>query len=213
MTSPKIDTIDYSSPDDKIVRKAALLLDEGALVVAPTETRYGLLARADNDLVLARLYSVKGRPAELPTAIFVGSIQDAEKYCRFNAAARRLAEKFLPGPLTLVLKATSKLGAPLVVDNKIGIRMSSSPFIQKLLKEVAFPITATSANPSGDRDLDTIEEIARAFGGKIDMYVDVGVLDNPISTVIDVSSDNPVVLRQGAVAESEIFSLLDSQLI
>lgn len=213
MTSPKIDTIEYSSPDDKIIEKAASLLDEGALIVAPTETRYGLLARADKPEVLSHLYVVKGRPANLPTAIFVSSLKDAEKYGQLNAAAKRLAEKFLPGPLTLVIKAKAKFGEPLVVDGKIGIRMSSAPFIEKLVAKVGFPITATSANLSGDQDLETIEEIARAFGGKIEMYVDVGVLDNPVSTVIDVSSDNPVVLRQGAVAESEIFSLLDSQLI
>ena len=70
MTSPKIDTIEYSSPDDKIIEKAASLLDGGALIVAPTETRYGLLARADNPEVLSRLYVAKGRPADLPTAIF-----------------------------------------------------------------------------------------------------------------------------------------------
>lgn len=213
MTSPKIDTIEYSSPDQKVIEKAASLLAEGSLVVAPTETRYGLLARADRPEVLSRLYVVKGRPANLPTAIFVGELKEAEKYGYVNSAARRLAEKFLPGPLTLVIKAKNKLEEPLVVEGKIGIRMSSAPFIQQLVHKVDFPVTATSANPSGDQDLETIEEIARAFGGKIDMYVDVGVLDNPVSTVIDVSSDSPVVLRQGAVAESEIFSLLDSQLI
>lgn len=213
MTSPKIDTIDYSSPDDKVVKKAASLLAEGSLIVAPTETRYGLLARADQPAVLTRLYSAKGRPANLPTAIFAANLKDIEQYAHLNDAARRLSEKFLPGPLTLVLKARKQLGEPVVVEGKIGVRWSSAPFIQKLVAAVTFPITATSANLSGDKDLETIEEIARAFGGKIDMYVDVGVLDNPVSTVVDVSSDSPLVLRQGAVAESEIFSLLDSQLI
>lgn len=213
MTSPKIDTVEFSAPDEKIVKKAASMLAEGALIVAPTETRYGLLVRADQQSALLRLYGVKGRPVSLPTAIFVASLQDAEEIGYLNSAARRLAEKYLPGPLTLVIKAKSKFDEPLVVDGKIGIRMSSAPFIQMLLREVSFPVTATSANPSGNRDLDTIEEIARAFGGKIDLYVDVGVLDNPVSTVIDVSSENPIVLRRGAVAESEIFSLLDSQLI
>ncbi|UCG62837.1 MAG: threonylcarbamoyl-AMP synthase [Candidatus Zixiibacteriota bacterium] len=213
MTGPKIEAIDYSSPDKKVVGRAATILGEGGLVVAPTETRYGLLARADQATVVSRLYSVKGRPASLPTAIFVKSITDAARYGTVNAAARRLAEKYLPGPLTLVLRASAVLDEPLVVEGKIGIRMSAAPFITQLLRQVTFPVTATSANPSGGEELDTIDEIARAFGGKIELYIDVGVLDNPVSTVVDVSSDNAAIIRQGAIPDQELFSLLDSQLI
>ncbi|UCE23300.1 MAG: threonylcarbamoyl-AMP synthase [Candidatus Zixiibacteriota bacterium] len=213
MMSPKIDTIEYSAPDQSTVDQAAAILDRGGLIVAPTETRYGLLARADDREAVSRLYGIKGRPMTMPTAIFVKDVNGISRYGRLNAAARRLAEKFLPGPLTLVLEATASLGEPLVVDRKIGIRLSSAPFIQSLVETVKFPVTATSANISGDQELETIEEIARAFGGKIDLYVDVGVLDNPVSTVVDASEDNPVILRSGAIAESEILALLDSQLI
>lgn len=213
MMSPKIDTIEYSTPDQEIVGRAASILGEGGLIVAPTETRYGLLARADSSEAVTRLYSIKGRPITLPTAIFVSDIDGISNYGPLNAAARRLAEKFLPGPLTLVIGATADLGEPLVVDKKIGIRLSSAPFIRSLLEKIDFPVTATSANLSGDRELETVDEIARAFGGKIDLYVDVGVLDNPVSTVVDASKDSPIVLRTGAIAESEILALLDSQLI
>ena len=213
MTSPKIDTVDYSTPDDAVIEKAASILEEGGLIVAPTETRYGMLARADRPESLSRLYAIKGRPATMPTAIFISSIDEITGYGKMNTAAKRLADRYLPGPLTLVLTSRAPLGEPLVVDGKIGIRLSSAPFIERLLKEIPFPITATSANPSGDRDLDTVDEIARVFGGKVDLYIDVGVLDNPISTVVDVSGDTPVILRQGAVSESDIQSLLKSQLI
>ncbi len=213
MMSPKIDTIEYSAPDQSLVDRAAAILDEGGLIVAPTETRYGLLARADVPESVARLYSIKGRPLTLPTAIFVKDIDGIPRYGRLNAAARRLAEKFLPGPMTLVIEASANLGEPMVVDGKIGIRVSSAPFIRRLLETVKFPVTATSANISGDQELETVEEIARAFGGKIDLYVDAGVLDNPVSTVVDATEDNPVVLRKGAITESEILALLDSQLI
>jgi len=213
MTSPKIDTIDYASPDEAKVIDAALILREGGLVVAPTETRYGLLARADQPEILNKLYHVKGRPASLPTAVFVKGVEEISEYGQVNAAVRRLAEKFLPGPLTLVIKASVRLGEPLVVDGKIGIRISSAPFIQHLLRAVDFPVTATSANPTGDKDLDTVDEIARVFGGKIELYVDVGVLDNPVSTVVDVSGDTPKVLREAAIAENEILEVLKSQLI
>jgi len=213
MTSPKIDTIDYASPDEAKVARAASILSQGGLVVAPTETRYGLLARADRPEILSKLYHVKGRPVSLPTAVFVKDVEGISEFGEVNAAVRRLAEKFLPGPLTLVVKAVVETGEPLVVDGKIGIRISSAPFIQNLLRAVDFPVTATSANPTGDDDLDTVEEIARVFGGKIELYLDVGVLDNPVSTVVDVSGDVPKVLREAAVAENEILEVLKSQLI
>ena len=213
MMSPRIDAVEYAVPDVGIVAKAAVVLKDGGLVVAPTETRYGLLARADQPSAVSRLYSIKGRPVKLPTAIFVRDQRDISSYAVFNPAAKRLAERFLPGPLTLVLKATRDLGEPLVVDGKIGIRLSSAPFIIALLKEVSFPVTATSANLSGTEDLDTVDEIARAFGGKVDLYIDVGVLDNTVSTVVDVSQEQAVILREGAIAADDIQQILKSQLI
>lgn len=211
--SPKIESIEFASPDAATVDSAATILADGGLVVAPTETRYGLLARADKPAVLTRLYAVKGRPAMVPTAVFVRDLKDMAIYGEVNQAARRLAEKFLPGPLTLVVKASIKYSEPLVIDGKIGLRWSSAPFIAQLLEQIDFPITATSANPSGEEEFDTVDEIARVFGGKIDLYVDVGVLDNPVSTVVDVSGDSPVVLRSAAVSDSEIQDVLKSQLI
>ncbi len=187
--SPKIDTIEFTVPDQAVVDKAASVLKDGGMVVAPTETRYGLLARADQPQAVSRLYHVKGRPVELPTAIFAHDLKDIESFAVLGPAARRIAEKFLPGPLTLVLTALKDLGEPLVVKGKIGIRLSSAPFIKALLKQVSFPVTATSANPSGGEALDTVDEIARAFGGKVDLYIDVGVLDNTPSTVVDVSDE------------------------
>ncbi|UCD62666.1 MAG: threonylcarbamoyl-AMP synthase [Candidatus Zixiibacteriota bacterium] len=213
MNSPRIEVVDFTNPDPALVSRVASLLEEGRLVVAPTETRYGLMARADRPETLNRLYNVKGRPAEMPTAIFAADIEAVWSYGKATSAARRIAEKFLPGPLTLVLEARRDLGSPIVVDGKIGVRVSSAPFITMLLGEVVFPVTATSANLSGGDDIDTIEEIARVFGGKVDLYLDSGTLDNPVSTVVDAGSDSPVVLREGAIPADSILSLLKSQLI
>lgn len=213
MNSPRIEVVDYSAPDKAVVARVAAVLNDGGLAVAPTETRYGLLARADRGDAVSRLYNVKGRPVTMPTAIFARDIDEVAEYGKLTAVARRLAEKFLPGPLTLVLKANREMGEPLVVDGKIGIRVSSAPFIEMLLKQVTFPVTATSANPSGEDDYDTVEEIARAFGGKVDLYIDVGVLDNPVSTVVDATGDTAVILREGAISGSDVAGLLKSQLI
>lgn len=213
MNSPKVDTIIFAQPEEAVVSRTASVLRSGGLVVAPTETRYGLLGRADKPETIARLYAIKGRPASLPTAIFVPSLEAIAIYGVMTPAATAIARRFLPGPLTLVLRAVKDMGVPLVVDGHIGIRYSSAPFIVALLKQLDFPITATSANLSGAKDCSTVNEIARAFGGKVDLYVDSGVLDNPVSTVVDVSGDSPVVLRPGAITENAIEGVLKHQVI
>jgi L-threonylcarbamoyladenylate synthase len=213
MNSSRIESIDYNNPPHTVVSLAAQTLAEGGLVVAPTETRYGLIARADNGEVLDRLYRVKGRPKSMPTAIFVRNVEELTAYAEVSSEAQGMAAMFLPGPLTLVLKSTCRLPDQVVIDGKIGIRVSSSSFIRLLLENIDFPITATSANPSGNSECYTVEEIARHFGGRIDLYVDAGILDGTASTVVDLSSGEPVILRQGAIEEAAIRSALKRQLI
>ncbi|HKK20806.1 MAG TPA: L-threonylcarbamoyladenylate synthase [candidate division Zixibacteria bacterium] len=213
INSSRIETIDYNNPPDSVVSLAARTLAEGGLVVAPTETRYGLIARADDGEVLDRLYRVKGRPKLMPTAIFVRNVEELTAYAEVSSEAQGMAATFLPGPLTLVLKAARKLPDQVVIEGKIGIRISSSAFIRSLLENIDFPITATSANPSGNDECYTVEEIARHFGGRIDLYVDAGILDGTASTVVDLSSGEPVILRQGAIEEAAIRSALKRQLI
>ncbi len=213
MNDSKIETIEYDNPSSTVAALAARSLREGGLVVAPTETRYGLIARADDAEVLDRLYRVKGRPKSMPTSIFIRTVEELSDFAEVSSGALEIASSFLPGPLTLVLKSIRELPGQVVTDGKIGIRISPSPFIRDLLARIDFPITATSANPSGNDECYTVEEIARHFGGRIDLYVDAGILDGLASTVVDLTGDEPVVLRQGAISEKAIRSALKSQLI
>ncbi len=196
--------INPQQPESAIIAKASSLLRQGDLVVAPTETRYGLLAHGDDPRAVSRLYQLKGRPWNIPTALFVPSIEDMSRYGHVSAVAQRLAEQFLPGPLTLVLKAVVDWAAPRVVDGKIGIRVSPAPVVVSLLKEVGAPLTATSANLTGKPDGVTVQEIARALGTGVALYLDGGKLEGPVSTVVDCSTDTLTILRAGAIAEEEI---------
>ncbi|MCK4573226.1 MAG: threonylcarbamoyl-AMP synthase [candidate division Zixibacteria bacterium] len=213
MTEPRILPLDTAAPDKAIIAQATAVLEAGGLVVAPTETRYGLLARADSGESLGKLYDLKGRPVNLPTALFVKSIEDLAQFGRMSPIARRLAERFLPGPMTLVLNAVRDLGAPLVVNDKIGLRVSPAPVINMLIEKADFAVTATSANPSGGGEFQTVAEIADAFGERVELYLDGGRLSGPVSTVIDVTGESPVVLREGAVDRAEIGAILKNQLI
>ncbi len=177
-------------------------------MVAPTETRYGLLARADRQAPLERVYRVKKRSLNQATAILVRSREELAILGVLTPAARRLSTAFLPGPLTLVLTARQDWPPPRVVDGKIGLRLSSSPVIEGLLSRLDFPLTATSANISGQADPDGVEEIVSQFGDLVDLYLDAGPLTGLTSTVVDCSVDPAEILREGAVARKDIESLL-----
>ncbi|MFZ5980065.1 MAG: L-threonylcarbamoyladenylate synthase [Candidatus Zixiibacteriota bacterium] len=205
MSSLEVVSINRHKPEEDIMIKAVRVLGDGKLVVAPTETRYGLLTRADRREALKKLYRAKARPDSMPTAVFVGSREEIFRYGEISDIARFLTECFLPGPLTLVLRAAQKMPAPLVVvDGKIGVRLSSSPVIGRLMAGVSFPLTATSANLSGRPEHDTVEEIVDDLGEAVELYLDGGVLNFPTSTVVDCSKDRIKILRSGAIAPGEI---------
>ena len=184
--------------------QAAEVLARGGLVVAPTETRYGLLARADRQDVLEKLYRVKKRDFGCPIALLIRETGEAGHYGYLNRAAEILAERFFPGPMTLVLASKQDWPPPRVVDGKIGLRCSSAPVIRDLLTRVDMPITATSANISGRANHNSVEAIAGDFQDQVSLYLDAGQLAGRTSTVVDCSLDNPRILREGAIARDDI---------
>lgn len=210
MTAPLILDINPYAPRGDIIMKAAAILRDDGLIVAPTETRYGLLARHDHRRALEKMIKLKGRKAEIPVALFVPSIADISKLGELNHRAEALAHKYLPGPLTLVLKAKRDLGPPLAVDGKIGIRYSSSEVIKALLAVSDFYPTATSANLSGHEQPVTVDEIAAMLGDSVSLYLNSGPLAGDVSTVVDCSGAVPIILREGAITKSEIDRFLET---
>ncbi len=187
---------------------AAEILSAGGLVVSPTETRYGILARADRREVLEKLYRAKARDINKPTSLLVGQPGDIGRMGRINDPAKLLIGAFMPGPLTLVLAALKEWFPPAVVDGKIGIRCSSLPFVRGLVAALDMPLTATSANRAGGAECGSIDEIEKDFGDEIDLYIDAGTLTGRTSTVADCSGDEVVILREGAISRSSIEAAL-----
>ncbi len=192
----------------EVIKQICMILQNHGLVVAPTETRYGLLIRADRKETLKKLFELKKRPMTSPTAIFVKNKADLFEYGEQSDSASILAEKFLPGPLTMILKAKAPIEPEILKDGKIGLRLSSSPIIQSIMDGVNFPVSATSANRTGSPDHSTIVEIRAELGDEVDLYLDGGALTGKTSTVVDCSVNPPVVLREGAIASSLIYSHL-----
>ncbi|MEW6051083.1 MAG: L-threonylcarbamoyladenylate synthase [Candidatus Zixiibacteriota bacterium] len=203
--------LDTHAPPETVVGVIREALNSGELVVLPTETRYGILARADKPSSVDNLYRAKGRSGSSPTALFVKDLESMGKWGEITPAAQSLGKRFLPGPLTLVLRARVSWPPPLVVGGKIGCRYSSSVLIARLIEHIDYPITATSANRSGSPDKETIEEIRAELGDTVAIYVDGGKLSGPVSTVVDCSADPVIILREGAIPADEVRQALTSE--
>ena len=193
------------------IQDAAQVILTGGVVAVPTESFYGLAVHALNEKAIERLYAVKGRREDNPLLVLIASRGALDSYVtEVSDRARKLVERFWPGGLTLVFHAKPILPDLLTArTGKIGVRLSSHPVPRELAKAVGAPITGTSANRSGQPSCSTAEEVMEAVGEDIDLILDGG--RNPGgkgSTVLDVTLDPPVVLREGIVSRDELKPLL-----
>lgn len=191
------------------IRRAAQILRAGGLVAFPTETVYGLGADASNAAAVARLYAAKGRPADHPVIVHFADADVAFAWARdVPEAARRLAARFWPGPLTLVLKR-SPLAQDFVTggQDSVGLRVPSHPVAQALLKEFGGGIAAPSANRFGNVSATTAAHVRDEV--EADLVLDGGASEVGIeSTIVDLSGAEAVLLRPGGISRSQLEALL-----
>ncbi|MBI5154293.1 threonylcarbamoyl-AMP synthase [Candidatus Poribacteria bacterium] len=193
------------------ISRAASLLRAGRLVAFPTETVYGLGANALEDDAVRRIFTAKGRPSHNPTIIHV---PDAEAARRFAAVwpseAERLAERFWPGPLTLVVPAAAGLSpAALAGGTTVGLRAPDHPVALELLRECGLPLAAPSANSSGHLSPVEAAHVIEDLGGRIDAVLDGGTcLIGIESTVLDLTAETPTILRPGMVSRAQLETAL-----
>ena len=197
-----------------LVEEAARLLREGELVAFPTETVYGLGADAANPAAAARIFALKGRPADHPLIVHVAGVEALREWgSEPPAAAFALAEEFWPGPLTLIVKKARHV--PLAVtggQDTIGLRCPSHPMAQELLREFAKigsgAIAAPSANRFGHVSPTTADHVRDEFGAQV-FILDGGACDVGLeSTIVDLSRGAPVLLRPGAVTREDIARMI-----
>ena len=186
------------------ITRAARILRDGGLVAVPTETVYGLAARADNDEAVSRIYSAKGRPDFNPLIVHVASLELARKLADFSDVAEKLAAEHWPGPLTLVLPRRRDAGLAEAVTaglETVAIRMPSHAVMRALLEESGLPIAAPSANRSGFISPTSTAHVLASLDGRIDAVIDGGVCEQGLeSTIAAVRADGSVVvLRPGPI--------------
>lgn len=200
--------------DAQGIRRAAQHLRDGGLAALPTETVYGLAARADSDASVAAIYRAKGRPSFNPLIVHVGSLKQAEGLAEFDERAKALAAAFWPGPLTLVLPLREDAGlAPAVTADlpTVALRCPAHPTMRAVLEQAGVPIAAPSANRSGAVSPTTAEHVAASLSGAVDLILDAGPCTAGVeSTIVAVRRDGWEVLRPGPVTEESIAAVLGS---
>ena len=187
------------------LEEAKEVIKKGGLVVFPTETAYGIAVDATNSDAVEKVYEAKERPRSKGLTAIVDSLETAEKYAKLSEKERMIVDEFLPGPLTLV--AEKKDNVPDNLNSDFAFRISSAEVADELA-EVG-PITATSANISGEETAYCIEDISDELLEKVDFVIDVGQLDSgPTSSIVELSDGELIVHREGPIKKQEIEKVL-----
>ncbi|MDP2333107.1 MAG: L-threonylcarbamoyladenylate synthase [Reyranella sp.] len=199
-------------PDAQSVAEAARLLRDGKLVAFPTETVYGLGGDATNERAVAAIFEAKGRPEFNPLISHVLDTATAQKLVRWNETADRLAARFWPGPLTLVLPRSPGSPISLLATaglDTVAIRAPSHPVAQALIRATDRPIAAPSANRSGAISPTRAEHVVESLGERVPLILDGGpCLVGVESTVLDLSTATPTLLRPGGATREAIEAVI-----
>jgi len=189
--------------------KAIKVLHEGGIIVYPTDTLYALGADVFNEDAVKKIYETKKRPMVDPLPVAVSDLAGIEKIAFVDEQTMQLAECFLPGPLTLVLRKKKSIAGVVTGGlDKVAVRVPGNEVALELLSEFG-PLTVTSANIHGKKTPYLIKDIKMQFNvDEVAVYLDHGRLDGLPSTIVDMTMDKPSVLREGIITKREIFDAI-----
>lgn len=199
--------------DEVGIDRAAAVLQAGGLVAVPTETVYGLAARADSDAAVAAIYSAKGRPDFNPLIVHVTDVTQAEKLAALDERAHRLADAFWPGALTLVLPRRTDAGLAAAVTaglETVALRCPAHGAMRAVLAVAGLPLAAPSANRSGGVSPTSAAHVANSLGSKVDLILDGGICEAGIeSTIVALRPGGGwQILRPGPITEAQLSAVL-----
>lgn len=197
--------------DERHVEQASAILREGGVVAIPTETVYGLAGRIDSERALEHIFEAKGRPSDNPLIVHVASVDEIERIAIFTTDARRLAESFMPGPLTLVLRQKHALSTLVTAGlTTVAVRVPGMLLTRQIIASVGVPLAAPSANTSGGPSPTTAQHVLADLHGKIDAVLDGGPCSQGLeSTVVDCTANRVRILRPGALSAAELARVLE----
>jgi L-threonylcarbamoyladenylate synthase len=197
--------------DRSAISRAGAVLRRGGVVAYPTDTFYGLAADPRHDAAVSRIYEIKGRPPAAAMPLIAASREQAGQAAGFAGVADRLATKFWPGPLTVVLPALPGLAAPVLGGGTtVAIRVPAHEIARALARELGFPITATSANRTGQPPAVTAADLGSAGLDDVDLLLDAGPCRGGLpSTMIEAQGEGVRLVRAGAVPWERVLESLE----
>lgn len=207
----KIIKLDEKNIEEKFIKEAAKVIRDGGLVAFPTETVYGLGADGLESEAIKKIFLAKGRPQDNPLILHVSSIEEVYNLVEeIPDIAKLCMEKFWPGPLTILFKKSSKVPEEITAGlNTVAIRMPKNNIALKLIRQCKTPIAAPSANISGRPSPTSANHVIEDMMGKVDMIIDGGVTGIGLeSTVLDLSGDQPMILRPGGVTKEDLKEII-----
>ena len=213
---PDRNSADTARREHPSLDQAVAALRDAELIVYPTETFYGLGADPFSSGAIERLFAAKGRDAEKTVALIAADAESALALAReVSPVARRLADMFWPGALTLVLPARADLPAAIVGSGGgVGVRVSPHPVARALAAGLGHPVTATSANIAGEPSARTLAEARAALGDKVKVFLEGGTLTAAApSTVVAIEDDSWRLIRAGAISELQLAAALSGEVL
>lgn len=204
---PLILKVCADNSENEVIRNAAAIISRGGVIAYPTETIYGLGADATNEQAVRKIFAIKGRNFSNPVSLIIGRREDVVPLVRaIPETAQKLMDAFWPGPLTIVFEAAGCVSPLLTAKTgKIGIRLSGHDTARQIALAAGKPLTATSANLSGLPECATAAEVIAQIGDRLDAVVDLGNTSGTAgSTIIDTTTEQPVILRTGVISREEI---------
>lgn len=206
-----IKKIDLNTIDLNLIDEAAACIKKGGIIIYPTDTIYGIGCDTSNQSAVQRIFRIKRRDINKPILIITHSLREVEKLVKiFPQNAKKIANVFWPGPVTMVFEARENLFSSIVSrEGKIAIRIPNNQFCLRLCEKCSAPIVSTSANISGKPENVDMNYIINTFGNIVDIIIDAGDLSgNLASTIVDISGEYPILIREGLISYDRIKSVL-----
>ena len=203
----RILTINTDTEKEEALKAAAEILLRGGVAAIPTDTVYGFAALVHDEKAIERLYRIKERSQNKSIAVLLGdAVQAHEVAHEFPAKALRLAEKYWPGALTIIIRKKAGLPADLTSNDLVGLRIPDHDFTRELIRRTG-PLAVTSANISGEPPARSVADFAEELGPQLDIIIDGGPSRGGVpSSVINCDADPAVVLREGAIPGKDLMS-------
>ncbi len=194
-------TIHTENPETRVIRKAAEILAAGGVIIYPTDTVYGLGCSVENKSAIERIYLIKRQRSDKPFSFVCSDLTHISEYAHVSNVAFKIMKHLVPGPYTFILPAARMKQLPKILVSKrktVGIRVPDSKVSLAIVREMGHPILSTSVTNESGELLNDPATIAEAFRNTVDLIIDGGTLVSDPSTVVDLTGDEPKVVRQGA---------------